>query len=230
MRIRCGGWCRSPILFLCHFYHSFTFTLVFLNHTFFSFDSLSFPQLLHQSDERVCHHLGQTAVHIHMHSFSRSCGHGAPQPPAGSETSSNSHSNHTPDWVSLSLALFKIPNFFLFTIHSPSPLVYLCDSLSPHSSLCLTLFQPLLSFKFYSLCFSSAVAHPLSSTQALWHLQNLSHPSLSYYKLFACSAIGCHDNGLGRGVSCRCSCLGLTVRSAQRFLFLVSRRALLLVG
>lgn len=33
-----------------------------------------------------------------------------------------------------------------------------------------------------------------------------------------------------QGVSCRCSCLGLTAQSAQDFLFLVSWRTLLLVG
>lgn len=60
--------------------------------------------------------------------------------------------------------------------------------------------------------------------------QNLSHPFSSYYKLFACNASGCHVDGPGRGLGCRCSCLGLVAQSTPHFVFLVSWRARLLVG
>lgn len=60
--------------------------------------------------------------------------------------------------------------------------------------------------------------------------QNLSHPFSSYYKLFACNASGCHVARPGRGLGCRCFCLGLVAQSTPHFVFLVSWRARLLVG
>lgn len=71
---------------------------------------------------------------------------------------------------SLSLSLFLNVSF-LVTTHFLFPLLYLWFSIS-------------LAFFDFIIWLSTIF------TQALWHLQNLSHPSLSYYKLFACRAIG----------------------------------------